>query len=120
MPNREELIGKISAIALDSWKLNEACIKRKATMPNMEELISQISAKITKSGGEIWMSKIDLEYVTERRNYPNKRQNTVYFQSLEATSRDITDSRKASTVCLKYPYRKNTWTKYWNSKHLSG
>ena len=49
-------------IALDSRKLNESCIKRKATMPNMEELISQISAKITQSDGEIWMSKIDLDY----------------------------------------------------------
>ena len=48
--------------ALDSRKLNEACIKRKAAMPNMEELISKISAKITKGNGEIWMSKIDLDY----------------------------------------------------------
>ena len=31
-------------IALDSRKLNEACIKRKAAMPNMEELICKISA----------------------------------------------------------------------------
>ena len=31
-------------------------------MPNMEELISQSSAKITQSDGEIWMSKIDLDY----------------------------------------------------------
>ena len=31
-------------------------------MPNMEELISKISAKITKNNGEIWMSKIDLDY----------------------------------------------------------
>ena len=49
-------------IALDSRKLNEACIKRKAAMPNMEELISKISAKITKGEGEIWMSKIELDY----------------------------------------------------------
>ena len=28
----------------------------------MEELISQISAKITQNNGEIWMSKIDLDY----------------------------------------------------------
>ena len=49
-------------IALDSRKLNESCIKRKATMPNKEELISRISAKITKNNGEIWMSKIDLDY----------------------------------------------------------
>ena len=49
-------------IALDSRKLNESCIKRKAKMSNMEELISQISAKITQNNGEIWMSKIDLDY----------------------------------------------------------
>ena len=48
--------------ALDSRKLKEACVKRKAAMPKMEELISNISAKITKSEGEIWMSKIDLDY----------------------------------------------------------
>ena len=49
-------------IALDSQKLSEPCIKRKATMPNMEELISKLSAKITKSNGEFRMSKIDLDY----------------------------------------------------------
>ena len=49
-------------IALDSRKLNESCIKRKTTMPNMKELISQISAEITQSDGEIWMTKIDLDY----------------------------------------------------------
>ena len=47
-------------IALDSRKLNEACIKRKATMLNMEELISKISAKTTKGDGE--NPKIDLDY----------------------------------------------------------
>ena len=31
-------------------------------LPNMEELISKISAKITDGEGEIWMSKIDLDY----------------------------------------------------------
>ena len=40
-------------IALDSRKLNEACVKRKATMPNMEGLISKISAKITNGEGKI-------------------------------------------------------------------
>ena len=48
--------------ALDSRKLNEACVKRKAAMPNMEELISKLSAEITRSSGEIWISKIDLDY----------------------------------------------------------
>ena len=49
-------------IARDSRKLNEACIKRKAAMANMKELISKISTKINKGEGEIWMSKIDLDY----------------------------------------------------------
>ena len=31
-------------------------------MPNMEELISKISTKITNGEGEIWMSKIGLDY----------------------------------------------------------
>ena len=31
-------------------------------MQNMDERISKISAKITKSNGEIWLSKIDLDY----------------------------------------------------------
>ena len=31
-------------------------------MPNMEELISKISVEITESNGDIWMSKIDLDY----------------------------------------------------------
>ena len=53
---------KMVKIALDLQKFNESCIKRKSTMPNLEELISKISAKITKSNGEIWMSKIDLDY----------------------------------------------------------
>ena len=49
-------------LALDSRELNEACVKRKAAMPNMEELIYKISAEITKNNGEIWISKIDLDY----------------------------------------------------------
>ena len=31
-------------------------------MPNMEELVSELSAKVTDGEGEIWMSKIDLDY----------------------------------------------------------
>ena len=55
-------------IALDSRKLNEVCVKRQAAMPNMEELISIILAEITKNNGEIWMSKIDLDYAYEQAN----------------------------------------------------
>ena len=50
-------------IALDSRKLNEITVKRKAPMPNMEKLISRRSRKT--AGGpadEIWISKFDLDY----------------------------------------------------------
>ena len=49
-------------IAIDSRNSNKYCMKRKAAMPNTEDLISKISANITKNGGKIWMSKIDLDY----------------------------------------------------------
>ena len=50
-------------IALDSRKLNEITIKRKAQMPNMEKLISRISRKIADGpADEIWTSKLDLDY----------------------------------------------------------
>ena len=50
-------------IALDSRKLNELTLKRKAQMPNMEELTSRISRKIADGpADEIWTSKFDLDY----------------------------------------------------------
>ena len=50
-------------IALDSRKLNEITIKRKAQTPNMEELISRISRKSADGPpDEIWISKLDLDY----------------------------------------------------------
>ena len=50
-------------IAIDSRKLNEITIKRKAKMPNMEKLISRISRQIADGpADEIWASKLDLDY----------------------------------------------------------
>ena len=50
-------------IALDSQKLNEITIKRKAQMPNVEQLISRNSRKIADGpADEIWTSKLDLDY----------------------------------------------------------
>ena len=54
---------KTIKIALDSRKLNEITVKRKAQKPNMEEIISRISKKIADGeADEIWMSKFDLDY----------------------------------------------------------
>ena len=50
-------------IALDSRKVNEITVKRKAQMPNIEELISRISRKSADGPpDEIWTSKRDLDY----------------------------------------------------------
>ena len=50
-------------IALDSRKVIEITVKRKAQMPNMEELISRISRKIADGpADEIWISKFDLDH----------------------------------------------------------
>ena len=54
---------KTIKIALDSRKLNEITVKRKAQKPNMEELISRISRKIADGeADEILISKFDLDY----------------------------------------------------------
>ena len=48
---------------MESRKLNEIKVKKKAQMPNMEELISRISRKIADGPtDEIWISKFDLDY----------------------------------------------------------
>ena len=104
-------------IALDSRKLNESCIKRKAATPNMEELISKYSAKITKYGGEILMSKIDLDYAYGQAKLSREASKHCVFYNVIIT----TDSRKASTDyriphCVPRTHRQGTR----NSKHLSG
>ena len=54
-------------IALDSRKLNEITVKRKARMPNMEELISRISRKISEGeDGEVLATKLDFDYHTDK------------------------------------------------------
>ena len=56
-------VKKDKTIKIDSRKLNEITVKRKAQMPNMDELISRISRKIADGeADEIWISKFDLDY----------------------------------------------------------
>ena len=67
-------------IALDSRKLNEATIKRKAQMPNMEELISRISRKISgEKEGEIWLTKLDFDYAYGQIKLEDETQNLCIF-----------------------------------------
>ena len=67
-------------IALDSRKLNEITIKRKAQMPNMEELISRISRKIADCPAvEIWASKLDLDYAYGQLILSREAQNLCIF-----------------------------------------
>ena len=87
-------------IALDSRKLNEACIKRKAAMPNMEALISKISAKNSKGDGDIWMSKSTWITPMAKQNYLKKQPNIVFSRLLEVTLPDITVSRKVFMAYL--------------------
>ena len=67
-------------IALDSRKLNEITIKRKAQMPNMEELISRISRKVADGpADEIWTSKLDLDYAYGQLILSKEAQNLCIF-----------------------------------------
>ena len=54
-------------IALNSIKLKKACVKRKAAMPNIGKSISKISAEITKSDGEMWMSKMWITHMDKHK-----------------------------------------------------
>ena len=67
-------------IALDSRKINEACVKKKAAIPNMEEIISKISAETTKNNGEIICQKLTWIMLMGRQNYSKKHQNIVCSQ----------------------------------------
>ena len=67
-------------IALDSRKLNEATIKRKAQMPNMEELISRISQKISEEKeAETWLTKPDFDYAYGQIKLDDETKNLGIF-----------------------------------------
>ena len=66
--------------ALDSAKLNEATIKRKAQLPNMEELISKISRKISEENeGEIHITKVDFDYAYGQLRLDEQTRNVCIF-----------------------------------------
>ena len=108
-------------IALDSRKLNEACVKRKAAMPNVEELISKISAEITRSSGEIWMSKIDLDYAYGQTKLTVEAAKHCVFSIIGGDFTGHYRIKKDFTDCrISPPCSRSTLTKCWNLKHRSG
>ena len=67
-------------VALDSRKLNEATIEKKAQMPNMEELISRISRKISEEQeGEKWITKLDFDYAYGQIKLNENTKKSMYF-----------------------------------------
>ena len=67
-------------IALDSRKLNEITIKRKAQMPNMEELKSRISGNTADGpADETWISKFDLDYAYSQLKLSKKTMDLCIF-----------------------------------------
>ena len=67
-------------IALDSRKLNEVTVKKKAQMPNMEELISRISRKISEEQeGEIWITKLDFDYAYGQSKLNENTRKSMHF-----------------------------------------
>ena len=67
-------------IALDSGKLNEATIKRKAPMPTMKEVISKTSRKISEGNeGEIWITKLDFDHAFGQNKLDEKTRNLCMF-----------------------------------------
>ena len=108
-------------IALDSRNLKEACFKRKAAMPNMEELISKISAEITKSNGEIWMPKIDLDYAYVQAKLSKEAAKHCVFSMIGGDFTGHYRFKKGFYGLSDIPtYFKNISTKCWNSKHQYG
>ena len=68
-------------IALDSRKLNEITIKRKAQMPNMEELISRISKKSADGpADEVWTSKLYLDHAYGQLILSKEAPKPMYFR----------------------------------------
>ena len=71
---------KSMKIPLDSPKLNEITVKRKAQKPKMEELISRMSRKIADGpADEIWISKFDLDYAYGQLQLSREARNLCLF-----------------------------------------
>ena len=79
-------------IALDSRKLNEAAIKKKAQMPNMEDVISRISQKISEEEGEIWITKLDFDYAYGQIKLNETTKNLCFLPLQAENLRDTTAS----------------------------
>ena len=115
---------KTIKIALDSRKLNEIAVQRKAQMPNMEELISRISRKIADGEEDaIWISKFDLDYPYGQLPLSKNARDLCIFAVTggKGTLPATIDSLKASTAWrTSRPYSKKRLTKHWRTNTRRG
>ena len=102
-------------IALDSRKLNEACVKRKAAMPIMQELISKRLAEITKNNGEVWMSKIDSDNAYGQAKLSKEAAKHSVFSIIGGDFTGHYGFKKGfDGLRISQPYSKSISSKCWN------
>ena len=99
---------------LDSRKLNNNCIKGRAHMQNMEKSLNQISVEITRDRTvQLFIPKIDLDYVYRQKNHRKELADNAYSQSPEQNSADITMSKRGFTGWPRYPQNfKKTYSEH--------
>ena len=67
-------------IALDSWKLNDSCIKMRPHMPNMEEVLNQISVEFSRDRTlQLFISNVDLDYAYGQMNLSEETRRQCVF-----------------------------------------
>ena len=102
-------------IALDSRKLNEACVKRKAAMPIMQELISKRLAEITKNNGDVWMSKIDSDNAYGQAKLSKEAAKHSVFSIIGGDFTGHYGFKKGfDGLRISQPYSKSISSKCWN------
>ena len=74
-------------------------------MPNMKELISKISAENTKNNGEIWMPKIDFDYVYGQAKLSKEAAKHCVFSIIGEDFSDHYRFKKGFLWVFGYPNR---------------
>ena len=85
-------------IALDSRKLNEACVKRKRQQcQTLRYSLAKYQPRSRKIMVKFGCQKLIWIIHTDKQNYPEKQPDIMYFQSSAVTLPATTDSKRAFT-----------------------